>query len=70
MKIGFPFGRRVEAAAIDHQPIDPSAAGRALAEMACLSARERVRERTRLMCRDMGIPVPPVLVRKDGSAGE
>lgn len=39
----------------------PSDAGRALAEMACLSHRERIRARTRLMRADMGLPPLPEL---------
>jgi hypothetical protein len=39
----------------------PSDAGRALAELACLSHRERIRARTRLMREDLGLPPSPAL---------
>lgn len=38
-----------------------SEAGRALAELACLSDRERIRARTRLMREQMGLPPSPAL---------
>jgi hypothetical protein len=38
-----------------------SEAGRALAEMACLSHRERIRARARLMREQMGLPHAPEL---------
>lgn len=43
-----------------HKPT-PSDAGRALAELACLSHRERIRARARLMREEMGLPPLPEL---------
>lgn len=39
----------------------PSDAGRALAELACLSHRERIRARTRMMREQQGLPPLPEL---------
>lgn len=39
----------------------PSEAARILSEMACMSQRERIRARCRLMAADMGRDVPDVL---------
>lgn len=43
------------------RPPTPADAGRALAELACLSTRERYRARARLMREEMGLPPSPVL---------
>lgn len=40
---------------------EPSEAARVLAEMACLSQRERIRARARLMRQEMGLPPCPHL---------
>lgn len=48
--------------------IDPGAAGRALAELACLAPRERVKARARLMRAQMGLPPLPALEPRSGSA--
>lgn len=39
----------------------PAEAAHVLAELACLNSRERVRARARLMCEQMGRPIPPEL---------
>ena len=48
--------------------IDPGAAGRALAELACLAPRERVKARARMMRTEMGLPPLPPLEPRCGSA--
>jgi hypothetical protein len=48
--------------------IDPGAAGRALAELACLAPRERVKARARLMRAQMGLPPLPALEPRTGCA--
>lgn len=39
----------------------PTEAAQVLAELSALSARERIRARARIMCEQMGRPVPEVL---------
>jgi len=43
----------------------PSEAARVLSELACLGPRERIRERARLMCAELGKPIPQALQTKD-----
>lgn len=43
------------------EPVTASDAARVLAEFRCLSDRERIRARARLMCEQQGKPVPQCL---------
>lgn len=43
------------------KPPSATDAGRVLAELACLSTRERIRARARLMREEMGLPPAPEL---------
>lgn len=52
----------------DAPKIDPGAAGRALAELACLAPRERVKARARLIRAQMGLPPLPALEPRTGCA--
>lgn len=64
---GIEWGaRRREVQPPSHD--DASAAGRALAELACLGPREKVKARARLMREQMGLPPLAALEPRDGVA--
>lgn len=63
------FGIEWGATRREVQKPDPSAAGKALSELACLAPRERVKARARLMRAQMGLPPLPALEpRTDANA--